>query len=811
MKIKLQPSVLLSFVILVALFFLKGTGEVFGQIPIESDKELTVIFHEGALPPAGQEAHYFSVQDFSGYLSESLHPSVGEREGPDTIMEVREGNFTRISELNNVSDTPVTGFSIRNQTDDDFDELELTFDFYTLGELPASASYLRLIYRKNEGIWADVSGGRLSVSSFQSAGEESEVSVQLNFDELFISPGDVLDFVWVADSVTPQEIPLYLRQIKMRPELFSSSVLSKGDLIITEIMPHSDADGQRLEYLEIYNPSEEARSLKGLRIETDTASLILEKEFNLPGYQIAVIANADLSELEQIRHSYHYPDAILPEDNGRVQLVLGDSLIASVTYGTTENNRALELVEAGYASDGLTRLQHLEISSRNFFGPYWGSPGEFGRTLPLFRKEYSEPGVYLLSVPGKLKNPESMLRDLQFFTLDGVKITHSDILPYEPVIMMKEQSEPVVLAADGINLATHQTDIFTAEHGNFKFLIPLYPGLSRLGDNIAEHRENFPPLFGEWNSRLQKFDLLTPSEIAKRDNWSPLVTANSNTTSGLQERSLQNENHLWIFSVTEPDDRRSGDFDGVVIGFTEQNPFTFGVPKPALRKQSDRNQKIYPSLYVSSSEAGVRANSFIQMGTRLSEKKEIVIGVDNRDLNSQLQAELRWNLPDIIPEEWTLTLTDPSTGIEIDMRQQNRYRFRVHPPRTPSDRENSPVQFHQVTPEEASEFIITLSPAMMTSQNKSEQEIPGEIELRQNYPNPFNPTTNITFFLPEERPVRLGIYNIVGQQVASLIEDHLLAGEHSVTWDASNNPSGIYIVQLESGSRTLTRKITLVK
>src|SRR5690625_6034419 len=99
-------------------------------------------------------------------------------------MEVREGNFTRISKLNNVSDTPVTGFSIRNQRDDDFDELELTLDVYTLGELPASASYLRLIYRKNEGIWADVSGGRLSVSAFESAGEESAVSVQLNFDEL---------------------------------------------------------------------------------------------------------------------------------------------------------------------------------------------------------------------------------------------------------------------------------------------------------------------------------------------------------------------------------------------------------------------------------------------------------------------------------------------------------------------------------------------------------------------------------------------------------------------------------------------------
>src|SRR5690625_962821 len=165
---------------------------------------------------------------------------------------------------------------------------------------------------------------------------------------------------------------------------------------------------------------------------------------------------------------------------------------------------------------------YLEISSRNFFGPYWGSPGEFGRTLPLFRKEYSEPGVYLLSVLGKLKNPESMLRDLQFFTLAGVKITHSDILPYEPGIMMKEQSEPVVLAADGIHLATPDTDIVTAEHGKLKCLILLHPGLSGLGDNTAEHRENFPPLFGEYSSRLQKFDLLTPSETQKRDNWAPL-------------------------------------------------------------------------------------------------------------------------------------------------------------------------------------------------------------------------------------------------------------------------------------------------
>src|SRR5690625_7928338 len=92
-----------------------------------------------------------------------------------------------------------------------------------------------------------------------------------------------------------------------------------------------------------------------------------------------------------------------------------------------------------------------------FFGPYWGSPGEFGRTLPLFRKEYSEPGVYLLSVPGKLKNPESMLRDLQFFTLDGVKINHSDILPYVPVWQYKETNESIVIDVYSMIVAHYNT------------------------------------------------------------------------------------------------------------------------------------------------------------------------------------------------------------------------------------------------------------------------------------------------------------------------------------------------------------------
>ncbi len=93
----------------------------------------------------------------------------------------------------------------------------------------------------------------------------------------------------------------------------------------------------------------------------------------------------------------------------------------------------------------------------------------------------------------------------------------------------------------------------------------------------------------------------------------------------------------------------------------------------------------------------------------------------------------------------------------------------------------------------------------------AEAEKPGSVELRQNYPNPFNPATNIVFYLPEERPVKVGVYNIVGQQVALLAEENMGEGEHTITWNASEMPSGVYIVQLEVGSRIFTRKITLIK
>ena len=86
-----------------------------------------------------------------------------------------------------------------------------------------------------------------------------------------------------------------------------------------------------------------------------------------------------------------------------------------------------------------------------------------------------------------------------------------------------------------------------------------------------------------------------------------------------------------------------------------------------------------------------------------------------------------------------------------------------------------------------------------------------EFTLNQNYPNPFNPATQIQFTLPETMDVRLDIYNIAGQRVATLVNEQREAGQHTVEFDGTQVASGVYIYRITAGSFVQTRKMTLIK
>ncbi len=89
--------------------------------------------------------------------------------------------------------------------------------------------------------------------------------------------------------------------------------------------------------------------------------------------------------------------------------------------------------------------------------------------------------------------------------------------------------------------------------------------------------------------------------------------------------------------------------------------------------------------------------------------------------------------------------------------------------------------------------------------------IPDKSSLKQNYPNPFNPKTTINFTLAQTGNVTLKVYNLMGQEVVTLINGIQTAGEHSVTLDASNLPSGTYFYSMKSGDFTETKTMVLVK
>jgi len=93
----------------------------------------------------------------------------------------------------------------------------------------------------------------------------------------------------------------------------------------------------------------------------------------------------------------------------------------------------------------------------------------------------------------------------------------------------------------------------------------------------------------------------------------------------------------------------------------------------------------------------------------------------------------------------------------------------------------------------------------------NQNEIPSDYSLLQNYPNPFNPTTNIRFNLPKSGVVTLKVYNILGKEVATLVNGNLNAGSYTFNWDANGYASGVYFYRLQSGNFVETKKMILVK
>jgi Zinc carboxypeptidase/Secretion system C-terminal sorting domain len=105
---------------------------------------------------------------------------------------------------------------------------------------------------------------------------------------------------------------------------------------------------------------------------------------------------------------------------------------------------------------------------------------------------------------------------------------------------------------------------------------------------------------------------------------------------------------------------------------------------------------------------------------------------------------------------------------------------------------------------------VLLNP-ITTGISKNGNDIPSEYNLYQNYPNPFNPATTINYDLPNSGFVKLAVYNVLGKEIAVLVNEKQSAGKYVVQWDASSYPSGVYFYRIIAGDFTETKKMVMIK
>ncbi len=175
--------------------------------------------------------------------------------------------------------------------------------------------------------------------------------------------------------------------------------------------------------------------------------------------------------------------------------------------------------------------------------------------------------------------------------------------------------------------------------------------------------------------------------------------------------------------------------------------------------------------------------------------------------------DLSWN-SNQLPDGWTIELVDLNSGTKIDIKDQHSYSFDHQlkvkaSPKSPTDLYT--FAFGKSKSVNQPQFMLKVNTGQAVS-NEDDLGIPREVELYQNYPNPFNPSSVIRFGVPEQAPVQLEVFDILGRKVMTLLNgDVKQPGRYNINFDGRSLASGMYIYRLVIGNKVLTKKMTLIK
>lgn len=200
----------------------------------------------------------------------------------------------------------------------------------------------------------------------------------------------------------------------------------------------------------------------------------------------------------------------------------------------------------------------------------------------------------------------------------------------------------------------------------------------------------------------------------------------------------------------------------------------------------------------------------------LSEVLEIPLHVDLKDVSEGSwvrvggDVNLSWPRIENLTNDWVLELVDLETGTVVNMLEKQDYSLRLSASLQKSHN-GKPSQTPTVQKSgEDFRLILRVGPGVPTS-TELESDLPAVLALSQNYPNPFNPTTRVSYEMPAEAQVSLAVYDLLGRQVAELVNGRMAPGTHVVNFNAESLASGVYVYRLEVSGVVLTQKMTLIK
>ncbi len=438
-----------------------------------------------------------------------------------------------------------------------------------------------------------------------------------------------------------------------------------------------------------------------------------------------------------------------------------------------------------------------------------------GKSMP--QPNGGEQSAYrLFSVPLDLddKNPRAVLED--------------DLGPYNNKkwrFYELQPGQPYLEIPDAAKMAPGRAFwLIVKETGK---IIDTGPGISNPTD-----KEYAIPLYPEWNFVANPFNFpITVNKLRLKSNgqspilrsytgsWSPISTqitvfepfegyavdnklnsidtlfinpdpSSSSNPLAKDFFSTFNENILWSIRIlAQYQDARDDDNVAAIVSSASPNWDDFDQPEPPVIGE-------YVSVYFPHREWSTLAKTYcIDARPEPSEGE-----VWDFEVKTNIRDKVNLSFEGIasVPNEFEVWLVDEALQITQNIREQGQYAVAgaEHP--------------------KALKLVVGKR-EFITQQLAEINLIPATYELSQNFPNPFNPVTTIRYGLPQPERVSLKIYNLLGEEVAALVDDEQkAAGYHLTIWDGRGKngnvvASGVYVYRMRAGSFVMTKKLALVK